>query len=172
MGEKGKQKERKKKLEETVIKLLKKNDLSLVTAESCTGGMLTCRLVSISGVSEVLKAGLITYSNKSKRKYLDVKKDTLKKHGAVSKQTAKEMARGAAIGNDADIAVAITGIAGPDGGTDEKPVGLVYIGCYAKDHVTVKEYTFKGDRMDIQEAAVEAALELMHNCILENYGKK
>lgn len=161
-----------KKLEESIIKLLKKNELSLVTAESCTGGMLTNRLVSVPGISEVLKAGLITYSNKAKRKYLNVKKDTLKKHGAVSKQIAKEMAKGAAIGNNADVSIAITGIAGPDGGTDEKPVGLVYIGCYAKDHITVKEYKFKGSRDDIRKAATKAALELMYHCISSDYGKE
>ena len=164
-------KDKEKKLEELLIKLLRKKELSLVTAESCTGGMLTSRLVSVPGASEVLKAGLVTYSNKAKRKYLDVKKDTLKKYGAVSKQTVKEMAKGAAIGNDSDIAVSITGIAGPDGGTEEKPVGLVSIGCYAKDHVTIKEYKFKGSRQEIREAATQAAMELMYTCVLDNYGK-
>lgn len=167
-------KKKKKKIdniEEEIVKILKKKDLTLVTAESCTGGLVTGKLVSVAGVSEVLLAGLITYSNAAKRKYLEVKKSTLKKYGAVSKQTAKEMAKGAALGNNADVSIAVTGIAGPDGGTEEKPVGLVYIGCYANENATVKEYKFSGTRDEIREQAVESALLLLHHCITEEYVK-
>lgn len=164
-----KQKEEKTELENKVVNFLLKHELSLVTAESCTGGLLTGRLVNVAGVSETLKAGLVTYSNKAKRKLLDVNKGTLKKYGAVSKQTAKEMVKGAALGYDAEVAVAITGVAGPDGGTEEKPVGLVYIACYAKEKVLVKEYNFKGNRQEIREEAVEKALKLMYEWMQENY---
>ena len=109
-------------LEENIVKLLKHHNLKLVTAESCTGGLLAGRIVGVSGVSDVFGRGFITYSNKAKRKLLDVNKDTLKEYGAVSKQTAREMAIGAAIAGHADVAVSVTGIAGPDGGTEEKPV--------------------------------------------------
>ena len=158
-------------LEDTVVKLLKKYDLTLATAESCTGGLFTGRIVNVAGASDVLKEGFITYSNKAKKKNLDVSKNTLKKHGAVSEQCAKEMAKGAAINTGSDVAVAITGIAGPDGGTDEKPVGLVYIACFVNEKVTIKEFNFKGNRQKIREGAVIYALDLLRRCILENYNK-
>ena len=108
--------------------LLKMDELTVTTAESCTGGLVAARLVDVPGVSEVFKQGFITYSNKAKRKLLNVKKTTLKEFGAVSEKTAREMAKGAILASGADAAIATTGIAGPDGGTEEKPVGLVYIG--------------------------------------------
>lgn len=156
-------------LEEYVVKLLKKYDLTLTTAESCTGGLFTGRIVNVPGASDILKEGYITYSNKAKRKNLDVSKNILKQYGAVSEQCAKEMAKGAALNTDADTAIAITGLAGPDGGTDEKPVGLVYIGCYVKDKVVVKEFHFKGNRQKIREYSVIAALDLLRRCVIENY---
>jgi nicotinamide-nucleotide amidase len=156
-------------LEYAVVKLLKKYDLTLATAESCTGGLFTGRIVNVAGASDVLKEGFITYSNKAKKKNLDVNKNTLKKYGAVSEQCAKEMAKGAAINTDSDVSVAITGIAGPDGGTDEKPVGLVYIGCFVNGKVTVKECNFKGNRQKVREGAVVYALDLLRRCILNNY---
>lgn len=158
-------------LEEAVIKLLTKNELTLTTAESCTGGMLAARLVNVAGVSEVFRQGFITYSNKSKRKILSVQKSTLKKFGAVSEKTAKEMAKGGVFATDSDICVSITGIAGPDGGTEEKPVGLVYIACYINDKVTVKEFHFKGNRAKIREQSVVRALTLLRECILDVYNK-
>ena len=117
-------------LEEKVVKMLKKHELTIVTAESCTGGMLSSKLINVPGVSDIFKAGLVTYANQAKREILGVGKKTLKKYGAVSPQTAEEMILGAVDKYDADVAVSVTGIAGPDGGTKEKPVGLVYIGCY------------------------------------------
>lgn len=156
-------------LEEAVIKLLKKNDLTLTTAESCTGGMLSARLVNVPGVSDVFKQGLVTYSNRAKKKLLDVKKSTLKDHGAVSEQCAKEMAKGGVLSTGSDVCVAITGIAGPDGGTEDKPVGLVYISCYMKDKVTVRKFQFKGNREKIREYSVVNSLVLLRDCILANY---
>ena len=159
-------------LEKAVADLLLANDLTVTCAESCTGGLLSARLINVPGVSEVYKAGVVTYSNKAKRRLLGVKKPTLDKHGAVSAKTATEMVKGAAMFAKADVAVAITGIAGPDGGTKEKPVGLVYIACMVKDEVIVKEYHFKGNRSKIRESTVAAALTLMRDCVLEYYSKE
>ena len=140
-------------LEMAVVRLLKKHELTVTTAESCTGGLIAGRLVNVPGASEVFREGFITYSNKAKRKYLDVSKGTLKKYGAVREQTAKEMATGGVFASDADACIAVTGIAGPDA-DGEKPVGLVYIACYMKDKVKVEEYHFKGNREKIREQSV------------------
>ena len=156
-------------LEMAVVRLLTKYELTVTTAESCTGGLLAGRIVNVAGASEVFREGFITYSNKAKRKILDVSKATLKKYGAVSEQTAKEMATGGVFATDADACVAVTGIAGPDGGTEEKPVGLVYIATYMKDAVSVECYQFKGNRAKVREQAVVKALDLLRRSILENY---
>ena len=157
-------------LEMAVVELLKKYDLTVTTAESCTGGLLAGRLVNVPGASEVFREGVITYSNKAKRKLLDVNKSTLKKYGAVSEQTAREMAMGGVFATDADACVAVTGIAGP-GAEGEKPVGLVYIACYMKDKVRVEKYQFKGNRSKIREQSVVKALDLLRRSILDNYRK-
>ncbi|RHT59507.1 competence/damage-inducible protein A [Clostridium sp. AM29-11AC] len=153
-------------LQDAVVKLLKKHELTVTTAESCTGGLLAGTLVSVPGVSDVFKEGFVTYSNKAKRRHLDVSKSTLRKYGAVSAQTAKEMAKGGVFATDADVCVAITGLAGPDGATPEKPVGLVYIACYMNDKVQVEEFHFKGDRQKIREQSVVQALDLLRRSIL------
>ncbi len=158
-------------LEKSVVDLLEANKLTISTSESCTGGMLASRLINVPGVSEVFKSGYITYSNKAKRRVLGVKRTTLDKYGAVSKQTAVEMAKGTAFVSKADVCVSVTGIAGPDGGTKEKPVGLIYIACNVKGNVTVKEYHFDGNRSKIRECTVSAALTLLRQCILEYYSK-
>lgn len=152
-------------LEMSVIELLKNNGFTLAVAESCTGGMLSSRLVSVPGASEVYKTGMVTYSNKSKRKFLGVKKNVLEKYGAVSKETAEKMAKGICDQTKADVSIAITGIAGPDGGSEEKPVGLVYMACSVNGIVTVKEYHFSGNRTKIRESAVAYALTLIRNCV-------
>lgn len=157
----------KETLTDVVVKLLKKHELTVTTAESCTGGLLAGTLVGVPGVSEVFREGFVTYSNKAKRKLLDVSKSTLKKYGAVSAQTAKEMAKGGVFATDADICVAITGLAGPDGATPEKPIGLVYIACYMNDKVHVEEFRFKGDRQKIRERSVVQALNVLRRSILE-----
>ena len=156
-------------LEQAVVKLLKKYDLTMTTAESCTGGLLAGRIINVPGASEVYNEGFITYSNKAKRKYLDVSKSTLKKYGAVSEQTAREMATGGVFATDSDACVAVTGLAGPDGGSEEKPVGLVYIATYMKDKVNVQRYQFKGNRAKIREQAVVKGLDLLRRSILDNY---
>ena len=156
-------------LEMSVVNLLEKNELTISTAESCTGGLLAGRLINVPGVSDVYKEGFITYTNKAKRKTLGVNKSTLKKYGAVSEQTAKEMAVGAALAADTDISISVTGIAGPDGGTNEKPVGLVYVGVCIRDMVHVEEFRFSGDRANVREQTVISALGLLRKCILEHF---
>ena len=158
-------------LEKAIVDLLLANKLTITTVESCTGGLLAARLINVPGVSEVFKSGYITYSNKAKRRLLGIKKNLLLKHGAVSKEIAREMAKGAALISKADVTVSVTGIAGPDGGSEEKPVGLVYIGCDVCGRITVKEYHFSGDRAKIRENTVSAALSLMRECILQYYSE-
>ena len=156
-------------LEETIVELLKEQKMTVTTVESCTGGMLSARLTDVAGASLVFKSGFVTYSNKAKRKFIGVKKMTLKKHTAVSEQTAYEMARGGAVLTGADTCVSVTGYAGPDSGEEEQTVGLVYIGCSVKGKVEVEKFYFKGDRKAIREQAVVSALTLLRSCILKNY---
>ncbi len=158
-------------LEKAVVDLLAANKLTVSTAESCTGGMLAARLINVPGVSDVYKSGYVTYSNKAKRRMLNVKKGSLEKKGAVSEEVAREMAKGAALVSRAEVSVAVTGIAGPDGGTEEKPVGLVYIACSVCGKIKVKKYNFSGNRAKIRETAVSSALILMRQCILEYYSE-
>lgn len=155
-------------MENAVVQLLSERGLTVTCAESCTGGLLSGRIINVPGVSDVYKAGFVTYSDKAKRKLLGVRKNTLKKYGAVSPQTAREMAAGAAKAAKADVALAVTGIAGPGGGTTEKPVGLVYIGCSVKGKITVKKYQFSGSRRKVRESTVAAALTLARKSILKN----
>lgn len=152
-------------MENEIVQLLKSRGLTVTCAESCTGGLLSGRIINVPGVSDVYKAGFVTYSNEAKHKLLGVKNRTLKKFGAVSPQTAHEMAAGAARAAKSDVALSVTGIAGPDGGTPEKPVGLVYIGCSVQGKVTVEKCQFSGSRSEIREASVEAALKLLQKCL-------
>ncbi|MCR5001338.1 MAG: nicotinamide-nucleotide amidohydrolase family protein [Lachnospiraceae bacterium] len=155
-----------------VVDLLKTNNLYLSTCESCTGGMVASSIIDIPGASDVYKEGFVTYSNKAKRTRLNVKKSTLVKYGAVSEQTAKEMAKGCAQVSKADVTVSTTGIAGPDGGSEDRPVGLVYIGCNVCGKTRVNKYNFDGDRTEIRRKAASAALALLRMCILEYYSEK
>lgn len=159
-------------LEETVIRLLAENKKTLSAAESCTGGMFSARLINVAGASQVYEAGFVTYANKAKHKLIGVKKKTLEQYGAVSKETAKEMVKGTLKATGADYAVAITGIAGPGGGTELKPVGLVYIGCGRKHHVVVKRYQFDGDRTKVRESSVENAMIQLRDVLLEDIKDK
>lgn len=159
-------------LEKSVVDLLIANDLTITTVESCTGGLVAGRLINVPGVSDVYKSGYVTYSNKAKRKIVGVKKSTLEKHGAVSHQTVKEMCLGAAFAAKADVSIATSGIAGPDGGTPEKPVGTVFIGCNVCGEVITKEYRFTGNREKIRSFTVSEALVLLRECILKYYGQK
>ena len=153
-----------------LAELLTKYKFKLSTAESCTAGLLAGTFMNVPGVSSLYEEGYITYADKSKHKLLGVKKKTLKKHGAVSRQTAKQMAKGAAKSAGADVTLAVTGIAGPDGGTPEKPVGLVYIACFVLGKVNVIRCCFEGDRKMIREQSVQAAMELAIASIEERMG--
>ena len=161
---------------ELFVKTLDKRKLSVSSAESCTGGLLSARLVNVAGVSETFKYGMIPYSNKAKRKLLGIKKSLLEKYGAVSAPVAEEMAKGAASNTKADVSVAVTGLASP-GQEEDKPAGLVYIACCVKGEMVVEEYHFSGSRQKIRESAVAAALILARKCMLEyvskvTFGKK
>jgi nicotinamide-nucleotide amidase len=158
-------------LEKAVVDLLEAGSLKVQTVESCTGGMVAARLINVPGASNVFKSGLVTYSNKAKRKLAGVKKATLNKYTAVSEQTAKEMAKGTDLGPKADVIVSVTGYAGPDE-EDGTPVGLVYIACNVCGKMTVKEFNFTGNRAKIRESATVNALILMRECILEYLSEK
>lgn len=153
-------------LEDVVVNLLLKNGLKLSTAESCTGGLLSGKIINVSGASKVFEEGFITYSNKAKEKYLKVNKESLDKYGAVSSQVAKEMVLGTAKKTGSQACIAITGLAGPEGGSKEKPVGLVYIAVFLNNNVEVKEYRFNGNRQSIRERTVVMALDLLRLSII------
>ena len=154
-------------LEEVVVDLLIKNNLTVATAESCTGGLVAARIINVSGASEVIKEGIVTYSNKAKHRRLGVKKSTLEKHTAVSEQAAKEMLKGILFLSKADMALAVTGYAGPGGGTEDKPTGCVFIGCSVFGRTSVKRFDFKGNRAKVRESATTAALNMLRMNILE-----
>lgn len=157
-----------KAIEEQVVELLLQKGYTITCAESCTGGLLCGRLVNVSGASEVLKSSIVTYAEQAKVRFLGVKEDTLEHFGVVSEQVAEEMAQGALRLAEADVALSVTGIAGPGGGTDEKPVGLVYIACNVRGSIAVKKHVFSGDRLQVRECSVSAALELAKECILKS----
>ncbi len=157
--------------EEKLVDILKKYGLTVATAESCTGGLLSGSIINVPGASEVIGTGIVTYSNDAKRKYLGVKRSTLKKHGAVSSKCASQMARGICAQTGADVGIATTGIAGPDGGTVEKPVGLVYIACFAKGKVRIARCDLSGDREQIRKKAVERARAMSYGFIKKRYKK-
>ena len=136
----------------------------LATAESCTGGLVAAALTAIAGSSDVVERGFVTYSNAAKTALLGVPAETIAAHGAVSAQTAAAMAKGAVARAPVDLAVAITGVAGPGGGTPQKPVGLVYLGLARKDGAArIERRIFPGDRAEIRQAALVLALELLHD---------
>lgn len=144
--------------ESRLVKLLLEKDLQITCAESCTGGMIASLLVNVPGVSEILMESYVTYSNEAKHRLLGVEQKALSEYGAVSQQVAFQMAEGAARAAGADAAIAVTGIAGPGGGTAQKPVGLVYIGTYLCGNIRVTENHFLGERYEIRKQAAEAAL--------------
>ena len=146
---------------ETLVWQLQKNHLRITTAESCTGGLLAGALTDISGASMVFDCGIISYSNDIKTDLLGVNKEIILAYGAVSSQTAEAMAQGARKLSGADIALATTGIAGPGGGSKEKPVGLVFIALTAPQTSIVKKYNFKGSRSEIRRQTVDSALALL-----------
>lgn len=147
-------------IENILVDTLQKKDLKISFSESCTGGLIAATLVNVSGSSNVFDCSFVTYANEAKEKLLGVSHDTLEKYGAVSEQTAYEMAEGCIKVSGADIAVVTTGIAGPGGGTKDKPVGLVYIGCSYQGKTFVERFDFSGDRIRVRKRAVEEAMKL------------
>lgn len=147
-----------KELEEVIVELLIKEGRTIATAESCTGGLIASTLINCSGVSEIFLQGAITYSNTSKVIELGVSKETLEQYGAVSEQVAIEMARGICKKSGANIGLSITGIAGPSGGTQDKPIGLVYIAIVRDDQVSTKMLNLSGNRSKIRASAAKNAL--------------
>ena len=155
-------------IEKILGEILCKNNITISTAESCTGGMIASKLISYSGISKVFLEGVITYSNEAKIKRLGVKEKTLNKYGAVSEQTAKEMAEGIARESLSYASIATTGIAGPNGGSIEKPVGLVYIAIHLNGKTLVKKCNFLGDRNQIRILATNYAINMMINELKDN----
>ena len=151
-----------KKLSQKVVKILEKKKLKVSFAESCTGGLLSSTITSISGSSKVFTIGLVTYSNQSKINLLKVPKNIIKKHGAVSYETCLAMVKNLSKISKTNISVSITGIAGPKGGTKKKPVGVVFIGIKKNNKTLVKKHLFKNKkRTSFQRAAVIKALNLI-----------
>jgi PncC family amidohydrolase len=149
------------KIEAQVGTLLIEQDLSLVTAESCTGGLMAHRITNVSGSSAYYLGGFVAYAYEAKEILLGVEHETLVTHGAVSVETAQEMARGVRQRLGADVGISITGIAGPAGGMPEKPVGLTYIALSAEDAELCERHVWQGDRLANKEQSVEAALRLL-----------
>lgn len=147
-------------IEKAVVEKLLEKNKKISAAESCTGGLVSQMLTSVPGSSGCLDLGVVTYANEQKMKVLGVRAETLNSVGAVSEETALEMSAGIKRISGADIGIGITGIAGPGGGTGEKPVGLVYIGICTEKEYRAFKYIFKGDRQSVRRQAAEEALKL------------
>lgn len=148
-----------------LVKKLTNKKYTITTAESCTGGLLSAAIVNVSGASGVLNSAYVTYANEAKERIVGVSHDTLDQYGAVSKETATEMCLGCARVANADMGLSTTGIAGPGGGTPEKPVGLVYVGCSLHGNIVVEKHMFHGSREKIRKDTVDAALDLAIQCL-------
>ncbi|MDD3815603.1 MAG: nicotinamide-nucleotide amidohydrolase family protein, partial [Desulfocapsaceae bacterium] len=147
--------------------LLHGANLRLATAESCTGGLIAHLLTRVPGSSHYFLGGVVAYANSMKTGYLNVNEELLASHGAVSKEVAEAMAIGIRSRSNADIAIAVTGIAGPDGGTTEKPVGTVYISMATKNNIQTHHFHFAGNRHQIQEITAKTALDLVRHYLLQ-----
>lgn len=154
-------------VESIIGEYLIKNNLTIATAESCTGGLLAGRLINYPGISSSFLEGMVTYSNEAKERRLAVSKETLEKHGAVSQETALEMACGIAQAAGADIGISTTGIAGPGGGSPEKPVGLVYVGVCIKGRPSCLKLRLSGDRQQVRSSTVDKALEYLKSQLMD-----
>jgi nicotinamide-nucleotide amidase len=155
-------------LETELSELLSSLNMTLATAESCTGGLIANRITNVSGSSRYFERGVITYSNESKIDLLDVPLETIERYGAVSSETAVAMANGVRNLAKTDLGLAVTGIAGPDGGTPEKPVGLVFIALARNDYTECKKLQFDGSRTEIKEKTANAALEIVIGFLRKN----
>ena len=153
-------------MEEIAGKALTERGLTVATAESCTGGLVAAKLVNYPGISQALGEAHVTYANEAKIRYCGVKRETLEQYGAVSEQTAAEMAQGLRERSGADIAVSTTGIAGPTGGTKEKPVGLVYVGCADRNGVRVEKLQLTGSRERVRNLSALRALDMIRRAAI------
>ena len=144
-----------------IFSKLKQHDFMLATAESCTGGMISAAITDVSGSSAFFDRGFVTYSNEAKMQMLGVRPQIIDSYGAVSEETAQEMAVGAVKNSNAQISIAVTGVAGPGGGTDEKPVGLVYIAVARQNDVQVAKNLFSGTRSEIRQQTCHKAVQLV-----------
>jgi nicotinamide-nucleotide amidase len=158
-------------IEDTIGELLIKNKLTISTAESCTGGLVAARLINYPGISEAFMEGAVTYSNEAKMNRLGVRSETLEEFGAVSSETAGEMAQGIAKTSGTDVGLSTTGIAGPGGGTFQKPVGLVFIGLYMNGNVKTRELRLTGDRQSIRNSATMIVLDWLKEELINSLGK-
>lgn len=150
-----------------IVETLKARGEVFCTAESCTGGQISKTVTDLAGVSAVFFGGVVSYANEIKEKLLGVRHKTLEKYGAVSEQTAAEMATGAVRALGADFSVAVTGIAGPDGGSEKKPIGLVYIACADKNgNVKVTKNLFSGDRKAVRDQTTKTALQMIADFVV------
>ena len=155
-----------KLLSRNIIKKLSKKKLKISFAESCTGGLLSSAITSVGGSSKVFNLGLVTYSNESKIKVLKVSKKIIRKYGSVSEQVCKTMAKNVSKIGKTNMSVSVTGIAGPNGGTRKKPVGLVYVGIKKDNKISIKKYLFKNKgRSYIQKATVNKCLGLIFSAL-------
>lgn len=161
----------KNSIEYVLGEILCNNKLTISTAESCTGGMVSAKLISYPGISASFLEGAVTYSNEAKMKRLGVRKETLDTYGAVSEETAREMVEGIAKESCSNTAIATTGIAGPGGGTKEKPVGLVYIAVHVNNNTIIEKCNFSGNREEVRTLATNHALKML-KIELENQGYK
>lgn len=150
-------------MEEKIVRFLNEHNMTITTVESCTGGLIAARLVNVSGASNVFSEGYVTYSEDAKTKMVGVNPETIKKYNVVSEEVAYEMASGGAKTANADVAVSVTGVAGPLGGTKDIPVGTVCIGVYYKNKVITEKFLFNGDRLQVRNQAVDKALEMVWN---------
>lgn len=149
-----------------LINFLREKGYTITTAESCTGGLISATLVNVAGASYVLNEAYVTYANSAKERLIGVRHETLCEHGAVSEQTAYEMAKGAAKAASADCAIAVTGIAGPDGGTKDKPVGTVYAGYYVCGRIIVEKYQFDGDRYEVRQQTARKTIDRIYELLM------
>lgn len=155
-------------MEERLVAYLKAHQMHIVSAESCTGGMIASSIVEVAGASEVFNEGYVTYSNEAKNKILGVSFDTIEQYNVVSKEVVAEMAVGAARVSGAEVAVATTGLAGPGGGSQEIPVGTVWVGCSIKETVYTKRLRLDGSRKEIRQDATNQAVSFVLECLENN----
>ena len=155
---------RQENLEDKIVKRLAENHLSIAAAESCTGGLVAATLINVPGASDVLEESYITYSDAVKHKVLGVSEE---KHTAISKEVAEEMVRGVTKVAGTNVGISVTGIAGPGGGSEKFPVGLVYIGYKINDFVKVIRYVFSGDRSEVRMHAVKTALQELDDLLIK-----